>query len=245
MLLLVFFLGEIIAPSAEQFAQQYRNEKQNKHITLTTRYGFWAKDGQAYINIRQINPGGNLNDIYIYEFNEKRELHLASYAESAFYQEGKWYMKGIKQTEITNSRTTTREIANATWNSILDPKVLNVVIVEPTMLPLWQLYEYISYMHKNGQSAIEYVTAFWTKIINPVAVLVMLFLAVPFVLGSTRSVSNGQQVVIGIFVGTAFFLISKAMSYVSIVFEVSPFLMALLPVSLFIFLGYWLLRRVF
>lgn len=245
MLIVVLMIGEFIAPSTEQFAQQYRNEKQNKHVTLKTKYGFWAKDGQAFINIRTILPGGNLKDIYIYEFNQERKLYLTSHATSATYQNGSWLLENIQQTELLEDKTVVRKLAKATWNSILDPEVLNIVIVKPTMLPIWGLYDYIDYMEKNGQSATNYSVAFWTKIATPLATLVMLFLAIPFILGNTRMVSAGQRIVTGIFVGAGFILFSKAMSYLSIVYDFNPFIMALLPSMIFSITGYWLLKRVF
>ena len=77
------------------------------------------------------------------------------------------------------------------WDFPLDPALLSAVVVRPTMLPLWELADYIALMRENAQSAIDYEVAFWLKIINPFATLGMLFLAVPFVLRAGRNVGVG------------------------------------------------------
>jgi len=241
----VVLVGEVISPVTGQFMREYRNEKQKEHVTLKTKYGFWAKDDNAYINIRKILPGGRLEDIYIYEFSEEGDLYLASYADSATYNNDSWLLKNIKQTEILQGRTVYRHLKQATWNSILDPDVLSVILVKPSLLPVWELYQYINYIEENGQSGIDYLVAFWSKIASPFACMMMIFLAVPFVLQDTRSVSNNHRVLIGGGLGVVFVFLTKASSYVSIVYEFSPFFMVLMPTMLFSIIAFVFYRRLF
>ena len=53
-MLLVILLGEFVAPHSENYAEVMRAEKIAEKITLKTKYGFWARDGQSFINIRYI-----------------------------------------------------------------------------------------------------------------------------------------------------------------------------------------------
>ncbi|MES9977889.1 MAG: LptF/LptG family permease, partial [Candidatus Thiodiazotropha sp. 6PLUC5] len=52
----VVWLGEYLAPQAEQQAQRMKMEALSDQISLKTRYGFWSRDGNTYINIRQVLP---------------------------------------------------------------------------------------------------------------------------------------------------------------------------------------------
>lgn len=243
MMLVVLAFGEFLAPPSEQYAQQLRAEKQQSQVTLKSRYGFWARDGRAFINIRSVASGVYLQDIYIYEFDENDRLSLATHAEHANYQGGHWTLHGISQSQLSEDGVLTRELAQARWESLLDPSLLRVVVVKPTMLPIWGLSQYIDFMKANGQSAVDYQVAFWLKVANPVATLVMLFLAVPFVLGNQRSASMGQRIFLGAVVGAGFFLVTRAMSYVAVVYNVNPALSAILPAALFMFLTLMMLRR--
>ena len=45
-------IGEVIAPVCEEKGNQMRAEAMSESIALKSRYGFWARDGNAFINIR-------------------------------------------------------------------------------------------------------------------------------------------------------------------------------------------------
>lgn len=244
MMLLVLAFGELVGPPAEQFGQEYRFTQQQGKVTLKTRYGFWARDGRAFINIRDLSGGTQLQDISIYEFDQQNRLILATHAARADFRGDHWELQDIAQSQLHQQQVETRRLDSARWGSLLDPALLSVVVVRPTMLPIWGLDQYIDFMHENGQSAVEYQVAYWLKIANPFATLVMLFLALPFVLGSQRSGSMGQRIFIGAVVGAGFFLLTRAMSYIAVVYNFNPALSALFPALLALSLSVLLLRRV-
>ncbi|MCW8847302.1 MAG: LPS export ABC transporter permease LptG, partial [Sedimenticola sp.] len=221
-MLVVLLIGEAIAPNTEQYAERMRASKMSQQITLKSEYGFWARDGASFVNIRQILPGSQLKDIYIYEFSEERELLVSSHAAFAQYQDEKWSLRDIEQTRFLADRVESRHLDEATWDSLLNPNILNVVVVRPTMLPVWGLYQYIDFMHENGQEATTYEVAFWSKVIMPLVTLVMVFLAVPFVFGVLRSVGIGQRIFAGSLLGLAFFLLNKVLGHMAVVYSLNP-----------------------
>ena len=86
--------------------------------------------------------------------------------------------------------------------------------------------------------------AFWTKVATPFATLVMLIIAVPFVFGSLRTVGIGQRIFAGALLGSVFYFLSRGFSFVSVVYDFTPWLAAALPAAVFLVLGAVLLRRV-
>ena len=244
MMLLVFLFGELVAPASEQWGEQHRSEKMQENVTLKSRYGFWARDGSAFVNIRNILPGARLEDIYIYEFDEQKRLALASYAERAEYQGSHWLLFGIRQSQISEQGVSERSLDQARWDSLLDPGLLSAVVIQPTMLPITELHHYIQVMRDNGQSATDYEVAFWVKLATPLATLVMLFIAVPFVLAHQRFVSMGQRVFLGVMLGMAFYMLNRGMSYVAVVYDVNPVISALIPAAAFLAIGVYSFRRV-
>jgi lipopolysaccharide export system permease protein len=244
MMLAVFLFGELVAPASEQWGEDYRTEKIQQKVTLKTKYGFWARDGRTFVNIRAILPGGRLEDIFIYEFDEQQRLVLATHAERADYQGSHWLMSGIRQSRVSENGVSERQLEQARWDSLLDPGLLSAVVIQPTMLPIKQLHHYIGVMRANGQSATDYEVAFWIKLATPIATLVMLFIAVPFVLAHQRVVSMGQRVFLGVALGMAFYLLNRGMSYVAVVYDLSPVISALVPAIAFLLIGVGMMRRV-
>lgn len=240
----VFLFGEFVAPPAEQLAQQISTEKQQGKVTLKTRYGFWARDGQAFVNIRSILAGTRLEDIYIYEFDERQHMKLATHAAVAEYQGDHWQLRDIEQSSFEDGRVSARQLSEARWDSLLDPGLLSVVIVKPDMLTIPELNQYVNFMRRNGQSALDYEVAFWNKITTPLATAVMLFLAIPFVLGSQRSSGTGQRVFLGAMLGAVFYMSTRAMSFAAVVYEMNALVAAAVPGIAFMIVAMLLLRRV-
>jgi lipopolysaccharide export system permease protein len=244
MMIAVFLFGELVAPVSEQWGERHRIEQLEEKVTLQTRYGFWARDGKAFVNIRDILSGGTLEDIYIYEFDQENRLTLSTHAGRAEHRGDYWRLYDIRQSRVEESGVAGRELAEARWDSLLDPGLLNSVVVTPNMLRIDELYRYIQVMRENGQAATDYEVAFWSKLAAPVSTLVMLLIAIPFVLAHQRFVSMGQRVFLGIGLGMAFYMLNRGMSYVAVVYELSPVVSALIPALVFLSLGAWMMRGV-
>jgi lipopolysaccharide export system permease protein len=124
------------------------------------------------------------------------------------------------------------------------PKVVDILSVPPKMLPTWDLWRYIGILKQNGQASADYEVAFWSKIITPLVILVMLFLSVPFVFGSLRSVGIGERIFTGALIGILFHLLNRTFSYTAVVYGMPPFIAAAMPVIVFLVVGYGLFHRV-
>ncbi|MES9993156.1 MAG: LPS export ABC transporter permease LptG, partial [Candidatus Thiodiazotropha sp.] len=185
-LAVVVVIGEYLAPVAEQQAQGMKNEALSGQISLKTRYGFWSRDGNTFVNIRQILPNSELADISIYEYGEEGHLLKATHAQRGSYQSGGWVISDVQQSEFSASSVSVTSMPEQPWRAQLDPSTLDVLTVKPHMLAAWDLWRYIDYLQQNGQASINYEVAFWGKMTTPLVTMVMLFLSIPFVFGSLR-----------------------------------------------------------
>ena len=234
LMLLVVIVGDLVAPVTEQYGQRLRLEKQNKQVTFRSRHGFWAKDGNAVVNIKSVRPGGELRNLTVYECDERKKLRLVTLAVEAKYVDPYWEMKFVRQSSISEDEVLTRRLKQAKFTSLVDPAMLSIAVVKPFMLPIWELYGYIETMKASGQNVSNYEVAFWTKLATPVATVVMLALSLPFVLGSARSVSTGQRVFTGALLGTLFYLFSRGFSFLVLVNDWPPMLVLMFPVVVFV-----------
>jgi lipopolysaccharide export system permease protein len=226
---LAVLVGEVLAPASEEQARLLRAATLTEQTALKSRYGFWARDGNAFINIREILPGGRLRHLFIYELDRQRALRLSTYARSAVYTGEYWQLEGIAQSELSSRGVTIRHLQQAAWNSLLDPAMLSLLVVEPQSLPAWGLYRYIAFLRDNGLNAGTYEVAFWNKLAMPVVILAMIYLSVPLLFGSLRSGGLGQRVFVGVLIGVAFYVLNRGLGQLAVVYAISPVLMAFAP----------------
>lgn len=237
-------VGEGVAPDAEQKALQWRSQAQSGQVTLKSPYGFWARDGSAYINIREILPGAQLRDIFIYEMDASGRLTLATHAEQARYQDGRWMLSGIARSRISEDGVEVTRMGRTAWDSLLDPALLEVVVVEPHALAVWGLLRYVRYMQANGQDPGAYAVALWSKVVHPFLILAMIFLSIPILFGSARSTGIGSRILLGVLVGIGFYLVSRTFAYLALLYDMSPLAASVVPPLLFLGAALWVLRRV-
>jgi len=242
--LIAMVLGEVVAPLSEEKANALRASLLSERITLKSRYGFWARDGDTFVNIREILPGGRLRDLYIYEFDSTRRLKRATYAASALYTGHAWQLEGIRRSALSNAGVQVSEASQAPWASLLDPGMLSLLVVDPHILPVWGLYRYIRFMEDNGLSTTSYRVIFWGKLATPLVILAMIFLATPLLFGSLRSVGVGQRVFVGVLIGIVFYIFDTASSQLAVVFGIDPMLAAFLPGLLCLSGALWAFRRI-
>ena len=243
-MVIVVIIGEFISPFMEKTAQQLKAHAKTEKATLIGEKGFWAKDSKTYIHIKQIFPGPVLRGIEIIEVDEKHAIKIITRAKTANYQRGKWLLKYITQTKITGQGVTIKRFKKAIWSSLLNPELLDIVTVKPDALSALGLYKYINYLQENGLDSLRYELAFWDKLVNPLDLMIMLFLAIPFVFGSIRSVSMGQRVLVRIMIGIVFTIINRAFGHIGLVYQLNPLFCAIFPSILFMMIATYALTRV-
>ena len=237
------FVGEFISPYTEEAAQHMRSLALSQQITLKTKHGFWSRDGQSFINIRKILPGDRVEGVYIYEFDDSNKLRTSTFAKRAEYKDNQWLLEDIRLTEITDEGIEIKRIKLATWDALLSPEVINLIIVKPRFLSFIGLYKYINYLKSNGQSSAIYEQALWSKIINPFTMIVMVLIAVPVVKSYSRTTAIGQRVMAGCLIGIVFHLINQISGHMGIVYNIHPALSVMSPTLLMLAVIICLLRK--
>lgn len=238
-----FILGEVIAPPALQYAKVQRVKALSKDISVNTQYGLWARDSNTYIHVQSANNNGKLFNIHLYRLNKEHQIEQIISAKSADYLGDEWLMNDIVQTDISLDGINVSHSKSKHWKTLLDPELVRVVKFEPSKLSIWRLGNYISYLKVNGLETAQYELALWSKIVTPLTIAAMVLLAVPFVLGSLRRTSIGQQILIGFLVGLSFFIANRLLGQMSIVYNFHPIVGATTP-TLLVFIGaFWMFRR--
>ncbi|MDQ2696531.1 MAG: LPS export ABC transporter permease LptG [Pseudomonadota bacterium] len=235
--LVMALVGEYVAPRLERQAKEMRSAVQAKQITIRKGRGFWARDGNNFVQVRSILPGVKLGDIYIYELDDTFDLKSVTWAKGARFENGRWVLEGVSRSYMQPESVATDSVVRIAWTSLISPRLLEVLATEPEDLSMRDLRAYIGYLQANGLDTGSHELAFWSKVLGPLAHLTMLFVAMPFVFVSQRKAGAGQRLVIGIFLGLLFFLANRMLGNTVLLYGYPPLLGALLPTLLFFAIG--------
>lgn len=246
--LLTLVFGEVIAPPSQRAAQQLRLKATSSVVAQEFRSGLWVKDAMSFVNVQEILPDATLVGVKIYEFDPAYRLRTISYAKEGVYlNENRWRLKDVTQTRFEPDRTVVNNIPQAYWLSVLNPDILNVLLVVPEQMSIWNLYSYLQHLHENKQKTTRYEIALWSKLAYPFAVLVMLLLALPFAYAQARSGGTSAKIFAGIMLGLAFHLLNRLFSHLGLLNDWSPPFSAFFPALVFLAAAagfmWWLERR--
>ncbi|MFZ1909025.1 MAG: LPS export ABC transporter permease LptG [Burkholderiales bacterium] len=243
-----FVLGEWVAPAAEEAAQKLRMHAMSTLIGQEMRTGLWFKDEHSFINVREARSASALTDVRIYQFDRDDRLQLARAATRGEYLgDGRWKLIDVAQTEFTPDGPRVERLPSAEWHSAVNPEMLDVLIVAPERMSVWKLYRYTQHLAGNQQKTERYEIAMWKKLFYPLAVLVMMALALPFAYIQARAGMVGIKVFSGIMLGTFFHMLNSLFSHIGLLQNWPPFAAAAVPSAAFflaaVLMMWWVERR--
>lgn len=244
LMVVALVIGEWVAPAGERLAEERRSLAIDQRLSLKTGYGLWIRDGQRFANVGQVLPGNRMQDIYIYDFDATRRLRTATHASAATYSDGMWILENVRQSEFSPEGVKRHWYEQLQWESSFAPDLVDVVIVKPERLSALGLYKYLEYLRANGLDTAYYEYALWQKFAYPLATGVMIFLAIPIVLGKLGAAGIGLRLVVGVLAGIGFHVLQQVAGRAGVVYGISPLLSAMAPTVLFFVFAVWLMRRV-
>ena len=236
-------IGEFIVPASEKKARYQRSIALTEQVAMKTKYGFWARDGNSFINIRKILPGNVMEDIYIYEFDDEDRLRNSIFANHARYVDDRWVLEEVEKTTIDGAGVRREQYSRAAWESWVDDELINLVIINPLYMSLWNLSNSIRVLKSNSQNTSTYEQAFYAKLIRPFMIIAMIVLSIPLVVARQRSGGLGQHAFSGALIGVIFYFLNSASSHIGIVYGVHPFISAATPTLLLLLILFWLFFR--
>ncbi|WP_305821787.1 LPS export ABC transporter permease LptG [Massilia brevitalea] len=226
--------------------------------------------GSRFFNARQIAADGQLLDVRVYEFDPSMRMRAIYTAASASFRgNGTWRLQNVTETVFSNSRTlpepgapvlagqtiqstfgqdtsavATRRVESLDLASEITPKILQVSRRDPERMSASELAVYSRHLVENRQESERFQIAFWKKLIDPLAIFVLMALALPFAYLHTRSGGVSLKIFIGIMIGVSFILINTLFSHLGVLSTWPAFVTAAAPSLLFLLLAIGALRWV-
>ncbi len=249
--LVTFLAGEFIAPQAAFLSQKVRAQARGDTTRVVAQQfqsGFWFKQDQTFVNIRSVLADLTLVGVRIYEFDKDLRLRIVRNAESGtFTGNGQWLLTAVKTTEISPTETRVTQADDYAWETVLRPSLLTVYQVAPEKLELNTLWENMRLLDTGAQKTSRFEIAFWNKVFYPVAVIVMMIVALPFSYFQRRQGGVGFRMFAGTILGLTFFLVGRLFSNLGVLNDWPPLFSAAFPLVVFVTLTiallWWLERR--
>jgi len=245
---LTLLMGELVAPPAERAAQQLRLRAMGSMVAQEFRSGLWVKDERSFVNVREVLPDASLQNVRIFEFDDRFQLLSISQAERGSYiRDGNWLLDGVVRTVFSGEAAHVERFRELNWKSGLSPDLLAVLLVVPERMSLVNLYLFVRHLSGNQQKTDRYDIAMWKKLIYPLAALVMMALALPFAYMQDRMGAVSIRVFAGIMLGIGFHMLNGLFSSLGVINSWPPFYSAITPSVLFLVTAagmlWWVERR--
>ncbi len=242
-------VGEALAPPAERLAQELRLSSLGSAVGGQLRSGLWIRDSLRdtsgdvqrirFVNVGELMPDATLRRVRILEFDQQMRLSEVMKAERGVYSgPGTWQLSGVTSTiyhpidsaePLPLLRTELAAAATRMWSSELTPALLSVLMVLPERMSAINLFNYIRHLRENQQNTELHEIAFWKKVVYPLAVIVMMALALPFAYLQSRAGGIGYKVFAGIMLGVAFHFLNGLFSHVGLLNTWPPLLAVSIP----------------
>lgn len=247
----VVVVGEAGIANADQWARSIKNTALHSDSYFKNAGGFWSRqllgqDGSRMINVRTVVKGDTLSDVRLYEMTPDFALKGIVYAQTAqeTEQPGQWRLKDVVRYDLNLSEN---GVVASKKEQRLDEQVVN--LGDNTLstiryqgqsfvgLPLVQLRQRIDSLQSTGQRSRDFELEFWQKLFYPLSMMTMLLLALPFAFMQTRKGGVGVRVVMGIFLGLLFFILTALVQFLGPLLTYSPMLIAAAPTVLFLIIA--------
>ena len=243
LLVIMILLGEVLSPIAQSTAARIKTKAISGGQALLTQQGVWLYNNHNFININSVSNTKELRGITRYQFGEGLKLQTASYAQSGVYTDGHWVFSNVVQTKFNDAAITSSSFSEQQWPLAFSPKLIGATHVDTDQKSLFELRSYIKHRMRSGLDVSNYEFDFWQRVFAPLATLVMILLAIPFIFGPLRSTTMGLRMLVGVMTGFGFYMLHQFVGPMSVVYQIPPLWAAISPSLIFAVIGIGILFK--
>ncbi|MFT5580761.1 MAG: lipopolysaccharide export system permease protein [Paraglaciecola psychrophila] len=240
-------ISEFVAPHTETIAQGDRAIALRSDSSIVSRDGLWHREGNDFMHFNVVQASGVLYGVSIYSYDAQRQLRSTLYAQRAIFQADHWLLEDYSRSTLSALDVGSGVVAQQTglstsWDTALSPALLNILVLDPIDLSIKGLWDYSKYLDGQGLNSGRYKLAFWEKVLQPLATVSLVLIAVSFVFGPLREVTMGFRIFVGVLFGVVFRTGQDLLTPASLVYGFSPIYASLIPIVICLLIGSWFLR---
>ena len=239
---LVFIsIGELLAPITSEEALNGRSKALGISIASQSQEGFWIRDSDNIISVKKNYDGKLFTDVTIFEINDSNKINRVIKGESVMFDgqslnfdEASIY--SINETNLKGAISFEKKDSYKQMVSF-DKDLIESLKKHPEDLTTWKIFKQIQFLSDNKLRSGLFEVEFYKRLIKPVTLIAMILMAMLFIFGTNRDASLGKKIFFGISIGLSFELISRIGGAISLGFDFSPILSAILPTIVVLLIG--------
>ncbi|QGT77996.1 LPS export ABC transporter permease LptG [Guyparkeria halophila] len=240
-------MGETIGAWGQAEANQMRAAATESEVSTDLASGFWLREGDRIVNVERALVDGQLLGLRVFELGaDSRPQRVIEAGRAESLGDDRWRLEDVIDTRlpIDDPASAVRvERHAAIEQRLFDREILEIAALNPRYMNVAQLADYVGYLERNQLDASVYATAMWSRVVQPISVLAMLLVTLPFVFVAQRGGSAGRWLFIAILLGVAYMTLTQIVSALAPAYDISPILSTILPPTLFSIAGVVALYR--
>ncbi|HHQ68845.1 MAG TPA: LPS export ABC transporter permease LptG [Halothiobacillaceae bacterium] len=237
--LLGSLMGETIGAKGQVEASSMRAQNMERSVSVGLGSGIWLRNGPLVINAERALVTGVLFSVRLIHLDEQHRPIRIETAERAVSEGGsRWRLENVQQINLSENPQDAierRHFSERKGQELFDRQVLDIAVLNPRYLNIAQLYEYVSYLEANDLDSSVYATAMYSRLFQPLSVVAMLLLTLPFVFVSQRGGNAGRWLFIGILMGLGYMTANQIVTALTPAFGIPPWMsIAALPLGVIV-----------
>ena len=241
----IIAIGELLAPMSSNFAELGRSNALGNNVLSTSQDGFWIRDGDNFINVKKNIDGKLFSGITVIEINSSKKIERVIKSENAVFDGNSLDMSGSKIFSINDSnifeKISLKERNSYNKTVSFDQDLIDSLKKEPKDLTTWTIIKQIQFLSDNKLRSGIFEVELYKRLIKPVTLVAMILLAMLFIFGSTRDITLGRKIFLGVALGLSFEMLSRIASALALSFDFNPLISAVLPSTLVMIISITLL----
>ena len=233
-LILITMVGELVAPILTTYAENERSNALGQKSVSSSKDGFWIRDGNNFINVKNNVDGSVFNDITVIEVNnESNKIERVLNSQSAIFNGQNINMESTNIFSIDSTNLLDdidlKERNLYKKRVAFDQDLIDSLEKDPKDLTTFTILKQIKFLSENKLRAEVFELELYKRLVKPITLIAMILLAMLFIFGSTRDASLGRKIFFGVAIGLSFELISRIGGAMALSFDLNPLLTTFVP----------------
>jgi lipopolysaccharide export system permease protein len=200
------------------------------------------RQGNSMVRVASVG-GAELDDYTRYTFPQNsHEVFRVLHADRGFRSQGRWWLKDPRTLSFKPQRVEVLPMHAEHVRLNAHPEALLVAGDATQRESLLQLAHAIHVQHQAGLNTASLRFRFWQRMLQPLTMMVLLSIAVPFAFGHARDHSMGFKMMLGLMLAFAYDMLRQFLGPLSLIYRVPVLYAVLLPPVLLLALLLFLFR---
>lgn len=245
--ILLLINAELLLPysyARTEMIDRVKIKKKGDQVTFK-RNNIWFRSGALMLQARLFEPKTSmLSGVVVWSVDDSMNPVSRIDAETAVFSDGIWLLNRAVTKEFQSSGFSSKTEITVPLDLKLKVEDLKVLDSDADNMSIRTLKEYADNLRRGGYQAYRYLTLMHTKIASPFAALIMVLLAIPIALRSSRSGGIAMGIAAGIGIGFAYFIVNAVLLSYGRSGVLPPMVAAWGANGLFLLSGIWLSMKV-